>query len=138
MQEVLPSLMHVVSQPVRPVAQHLFTPQEKANLASMVAVLVAYALTIDLGQHGQPALLEGTCFAAPHLTPLAPAVHSLCSFPVSSQARMQHVQCNGQALLQLKFPTLQKSLQAAAYQLWVTMPLPSFNKIHQRILDTSC
>ena len=84
MQELLPSLIQIVNQPLRPVAQHLFNPQEKAILATVVAVLVAYALTFDLGQRMQPSVLEGASSTGSNLPALTPAVHSLCSFPVSS------------------------------------------------------
>ena len=82
-QEVLPSLLQVVNQPLRPVAQHLFTPQEKQTLAVVVATLVAYALTFDLTQQQQYGMPDGAGALASGQTPLAPAVHTLCSFPVS-------------------------------------------------------
>lgn len=75
--------MQVVNQPLRPVALHLFTTQEKATLALLVATLVAYSLTFDLGQH-QTAVPELAGPSASALTRMTPAVHSLCSFPVSS------------------------------------------------------
>ena len=75
--EVLPSLMQVLQQPLRPVALHLFSPQEKALLAALVATLVAYAITYDVAQAGQLLVPGGT-----QLTPLVPAVHTLCAFPV--------------------------------------------------------
>lgn len=76
----------MVNQPLRPVAQHLFTPQEKKMLALVVATLVAYALTFDLGQQQPYGMPEGAGASACGLTPLTPAVHTLCSFPVSHQA----------------------------------------------------
>ena len=81
-QEILPSLLQVVNQPLRPVAQHLFTPQEKKMLTLVVATLVAYALTFDLGQQQPCGLPDGAGASACGLTPLTPAVHTLCSFPV--------------------------------------------------------
>ncbi|DBA73642.1 TPA: hypothetical protein ACH3X2_009627 [Trebouxia sp. C0005] len=80
-QEILPALLGVVNQPLRPVAQHLFTPQEKITLALMVATLVAYALTFDLGQQGLTAGQDVAGPPASALTPMAPAVHTLCAFP---------------------------------------------------------
>lgn len=85
-QEILPSLLQVVNQPLRPVAQHLFTPQEKKMLTSVVATLVAYALTFDMGQQQPYGFSDGAGTSACGLTPLMPAVHTLCSFPVSQQA----------------------------------------------------
>lgn len=82
-QDILPSLLRVVNQPLRPVAQHLFTPQEKATLALVVATLVAYALTFDLAQQGLTALQDSAGSSGSALTPMAPAVHTLCAFPVS-------------------------------------------------------
>lgn len=86
MQEILPSLLQVVNQPLRPVAQHLFTPQEKKTLTLVVATLVAYALTFDLAQQPPYSLPSGAGASACGLTPLTPAVHTLCSFPVSHEA----------------------------------------------------
>lgn len=88
MQEILPSLLQVVNQPLRPVAQHLFTPQEKKMLALVVATLVAYALTFDLAQQQPYSLPSGAGASACGLTPLTPAVHTLCSFPVSHQVNL--------------------------------------------------
>ncbi|KAL0056127.1 hypothetical protein WJX82_007993 [Trebouxia sp. C0006] len=88
-QEILPALLGVVNQPLRPVAQHLFTPQEKTTLALVVATLVAYALTFDLGQQGLTAGQDVAGPAASALTPMAPAVHSLCAFPgVASERKL--------------------------------------------------
>ena len=83
LQEVLPSLVQVVNQPLRPVAQHLFTPQEKITLAFVVATLVGYALTFDLGQN-QPMFPEASRPAASAHTPMSPPVHTLSTFPVST------------------------------------------------------
>lgn len=94
MQEILPSLLQVVNQPLRPVAQHLFTPQEKKMLTLVVATLVAYALTFDLAQQQPYSLPNGAGASACGLTPLTPAVHTLCSFPVSHQANFWvHISC---------------------------------------------
>lgn len=88
LQEILPSLLQVVNQPLRPVAQHLFTPHEQKMLALVVATLVAYALTFDLGQQQPYGMPGGAGASACGLTPLAPPVHTLCSFPVSFQASL--------------------------------------------------
>ena len=94
MQEILPSLLQVVNQPLRPVAQHLFTPHEKKMLTLVVATLVAYALTFDLGQQQPYGVPEGAGASASGLTPLTPAVHTLCSFPVCQQCKLVvHVSC---------------------------------------------
>lgn len=79
MQEVLPSLMQVLHRPLRPVALHLFSPQEKAVLVALVETLVAYAVTYDVGQSAHP-LMPGS--SAQLATPLVPAIHTLCAFPV--------------------------------------------------------
>jgi len=89
LQEILPALLGVVNQPLRPVAQHLFTPQEKTTLALVVATLVAYALTFDLGQQGLTAGQDVAGPPASALTPMAPAVHTLCAFPVSQQSTVK-------------------------------------------------
>ena len=85
-QEILPSLLQVVKQPLRAVAQHLFTPQEKKSLALVVANLVAYALTFDLGQQQQYGMPEDAKAFASGVTPLTPAVHTLCTYPVRHYA----------------------------------------------------
>lgn len=79
MQEVLPSLMQVLHRPLRPVTLHLFSPQEKDTLAALVSTLVAYAVTFDVTQTAHP-LMPGS--SAHQLTPLVPAIHTLCAFPV--------------------------------------------------------
>lgn len=52
-------------------------------LALVVATLVAYALTFDLGQQQPYGMPDGAGASACGLTPLTPPVHTLCSFPVS-------------------------------------------------------
>ena len=52
-------------------------------MALVVATLVAYALTFDLAQQGLPALQDSAGPSGSALTPMAPAVHTLCAFPVS-------------------------------------------------------
>lgn len=82
--------MQVLHQPLRPVALHLFSPQEKVLLAGLVATLVAYAITYDVAQAGQPLMPGG---AISQLTPLVPAVHTLCAFPVCLNSPLQLVAC---------------------------------------------
>ena len=78
--------MQVLHQPLRPVALHLFSPHEKAALAGLVATLVAYAITYDVAQANHPLMPGG---ATPHLTPLVPAVHTFCAFPVGLYGKWQ-------------------------------------------------
>ncbi|BDA40633.1 Chromosome transmission fidelity protein 18 homolog [Coccomyxa sp. Obi] len=80
-QEVLPALVRVMNRAVRPVAPHLFTAEERADMAAMVELLLAHGLTLSLGTEdkpvphlkaGQPDMLE--------TTPLSPPVHTLVHF----------------------------------------------------------
>ena len=76
--------MQVLHRPLRPVALHLFSAQEKGVLATLVATLVAYAVTYDVAQSNHP-LMPGSSSSSHQLTPLLPAIHTLCAFPVQHQ-----------------------------------------------------
>ncbi|CAL8467057.1 g6593 [Coccomyxa elongata] len=80
-QEMVPALVRVMNRAVRPVAPHLFTAEERSDMAAMIDLLLAHGLTLSLGTEDKP---------VPHLkaghtdmqetTPLSPPVHTLVHF----------------------------------------------------------
>ncbi len=75
LQEVLPTLLTVVGQHVRPVAPHLFTPAERGIMQRMTELLLDHGATLALtGQDTVP--IEGM----PDVTLLSPPVHRLVLF----------------------------------------------------------
>ena len=46
-QEVLPALLTVMTQPQRVAAQHLLTPQDRAGRQHLAGVLLSHAVTFD-------------------------------------------------------------------------------------------
>ncbi|KAK9809883.1 hypothetical protein WJX72_001010 [[Myrmecia] bisecta] len=71
-QEVLPALMLVLAQPLRPVATHLFTGEERALMAGLVGVMIAYAFTFAFGSvagEAEEATIQ-----------LTPAIHQFTAF----------------------------------------------------------
>ena len=44
LQEVLPSLLHIASPPLRPVSRHLYSPEEQAAVGTLVGTLLSYGL----------------------------------------------------------------------------------------------
>ena len=47
MQEVLPALLTVMTQPQRVAAQHLLNPQDRAGRHTLAGILLSHALTFD-------------------------------------------------------------------------------------------
>lgn len=84
-QEVLPALVRVMNRAVRPVAPHLFTAEERTDMAAMVDLLLAHGLTLSLGTEDKlvPHPKAGHT-DTPETTPLSPPVHTLVHF----QARL--------------------------------------------------
>jgi hypothetical protein len=82
MQEVLPALVRAVERPVRPVAPHLFTAEERCSMAAIVDLLLAHGLTLALP--GPDAAGDaGQQHGLPDATPLSPPVHRLVLFKVT-------------------------------------------------------
>ncbi len=80
-QEVLPALVRVMNRTVRPVAPHLFTAEERADMAAMVDLLLAHGLTLSLGTEEKPVPnLKAGHTDMPETTPLSPPVHTLVQF----------------------------------------------------------
>ena len=100
LQEVLPFLVATLDCQVRPVAPNMFTQQEKAAVAGLVGVLIAYSLTFMLDTAAEAELGQLPPSCAGRAVPVHPAVHRLCLFPVSGRGRPQfltsmqgHLQC---------------------------------------------
>ena len=90
LQEVLPFLVAALDCHVRPVAPNLFSQQEKAAVAGLVGLLIAYSLTFMLDAAAEAELRQLPPSCAGRAVPLQPAVHRLCLFPVSSRGRPRH------------------------------------------------
>ena len=58
-QEVLPALLTVMTQPQRVAARHLLTPQDRAGRQHLAGVLLSHAVTFD-----QVSLWTGLCRSA--------------------------------------------------------------------------
>ena len=90
LQEVLPTLLTVVGQHVRPVAPHLFTPAERGIMQRMTDLLLDHGATLALtGQDAVPV------DSMPDVTLLSPPVHRLVLFKVrlllqALHYRLQH------------------------------------------------
>jgi len=80
-QEVLPALLSIVGQHVRPVAPHLFTPAERLIMERMTELLLDHGATLALT--GLDAVLV---VGMPDITLLSPPVHRLVLFKVSLHA----------------------------------------------------
>ena len=90
LQEVLPFLVAALDCQVRPVAPNLFSQQEKAAVAGLVGLLIAYSLTFMLDAAAETELKQLPPSCAGRAVPVHPAVHRLCLFPVSSRGRPGH------------------------------------------------
>ena len=73
MQEIIPSLIRVLQQPIRAVAVNLFTRAEKRALASSVSTLLSYGISFDTSS--TEASTDGGLA-------LKPEIHTLCHFEV--------------------------------------------------------
>ena len=71
-QEIIPSLIRVLQQPIRAVAVNLFTRAEKRALASSVSTLLSYGISFDTSS--TEASTDGLA--------LKPEIHTLCHFEV--------------------------------------------------------
>lgn len=78
--------MRLVNRAVRPVAPHLFTPDERAAMADMVDLLLAHGLTLSLGTEKPPHMQQQQQHVPqpdlPETNPLSPPVHTLVLFKV--------------------------------------------------------
>lgn len=81
-QAVLPALAHLLAPPIRAVAAHLRSPQERAALTALVETMLSYGLSY--APHAAPHRTSAPAAAqAPTAAlPLQPAVDALCRYPV--------------------------------------------------------
>lgn len=77
LQEVLPALLHVVAQPLRPLAPAMLGEEEGARLRHMVGALISYGLSLRPGPAPDSASDPRPQDLQP---PLQPPLHLLCSF----------------------------------------------------------
>ncbi len=113
LQEVLPTLLTVVGQHVRPVAPHLFTLAERAIMQRMTELLLDHGASLALtGQDAVP--VEGM----PDITLLSPPVHRLVLFKARNLPPSP-------------------SLQAAACMLWASMHLAVVQLWSERVCEES-
>ena len=87
-QEVLPALLPVLAPRLRPVAERLLNPEERASLATATDTMLAYGVRFDQRVCRVPAAAAGGVAAGmggrAHVThvPLNPPVDRMCAFQV--------------------------------------------------------
>ena len=87
-QEVLPALLPVLAPRLRPVAERLLNPEERASLATATDTMLAYGVRFDQRVCRVPAAAAGGAAAGmggrAHVThvPLDPPVDRMCAFQV--------------------------------------------------------
>lgn len=82
-QDVLPALLHTMAPQIRPVAESLLQPSERAALADVTSSMLAYGLRYAQAAPA-PMFSQHSASLAPATNlPLKPAVDRLCAFQVS-------------------------------------------------------
>ena len=86
LQAILPALAQLLAPPIRAVAAHLHSPQERAALAALVETMLSYGLSY--APHAAPHRTSAPAAAqAPTAAlPLQPAVDALWRYPVPLSA----------------------------------------------------
>ena len=79
-QDVVPALLHVLAPEIRPVAERLMQPNERAALADVTDSMLAYNLRYDAPLTA-PVFGQQTSAPVTNL-PLKPAVDRLCAYQV--------------------------------------------------------
>ena len=81
-QDVLPALLHALAPQIRPLAERLLQPDERAALADVTDSMLAYGLQYDAPSALAPVFGQQAPAPVTNL-PLKPAIDRLCAYQVS-------------------------------------------------------
>ena len=81
-QAILPALTQLLAPPIRPVAAHLHSAEEREMLASLVDTMLSYGLQFSAATGATRAAAPAAAHAPTAALPLHPAVDQLCRYEV--------------------------------------------------------